>query len=285
MKPVLALLLGAVFWGFVWYPVRELGHMGLSGVWQAGVSYGSALLLLVLLRGLRLRGISQRPLDVFWLVLASGWTNVAFLLAVMQDEVVRVLIFFYLSPLWAVLLGRWLLGERIRPVTAWMLGLGLGGAAVMLWQPNILSTPVGTADLLALSSGFAFAMTNVMTRRLHHLGTTTKTQLAWIGVVLVCVVMITVERPQLPPVAPAVWVGAVLLGIGGFMFVTLAIVYAVSRMPVQRSSVIMLFEIVVGATSAWLLAGETIDGREWIGGAMILTAGLVAVFVERPDSA
>jgi len=278
LKPVLALLFAATFWGFVWFPVRQLDEMGLSGVWQAAISYAAALLVLVSARGVRLRGVSEQPLDVFWLVVASGWTNVAFLMAVLQGEVVRVLIFFYLSPLWAVLLGSWLLNESIRPVTGLMLMLGLGGAVTLLWQPGALGAPINGGDLLALSAGFAFALTNVMTRRLQILGTTAKTQLAWIGVVLVCAVMIAFEGIALPQVAARAWAGAAALGVSGFMLSTLAVVYAVSRMPVQRSSVIMLFEIVVGATSAWLLAGELVDGREWLGGAMIIAAGMIAVF-------
>jgi len=79
------------------------------------------------------------------------------------------------------------------------------------------------------------------------------------------------------------WLGTLLLGLLGFMFSTLAVVYAVSRMPVQRSSVIMLFEILVGAVSAWLIAGESMQWREWLGGAMIVGAGLIAVFYGEKD--
>ena len=68
-----------------------------------------------------------------------------------------------------------------------------------------------------------------------------------------------------------------------FLLATLAVVYAVSRMPVQRSSVIMLFEIVVGAVSAWLVAGETLGLREWIGGAMIIAAGVLAVHLHEEE--
>jgi len=51
-------------------------------------------------------------------------------------------------------------------------------------------------------------------------------------------------------------------------------------MPVQRSSVIMLFELVIGALSAWWLAGEAVSGQEWIGGTLILAAAMIAIFRE-----
>jgi drug/metabolite transporter (DMT)-like permease len=44
-------------------------------------------------------------------------------------------------------------------------------------------------------------------------------------------------------------------------------------MRVQRSSVILLFEIVAGAVSAAWLAGEGLNWREWVGGLLIIVAG------------
>ncbi len=278
--PLLALLYAATFWGLVWYPARWLEQAGVAGLWQTLVSYGSALAVMLLARGFPLRGLGRDPWAAGVLVLAAGWTNVAFLLAVIGDQVVRVLILFYLSPLWATLLGHWLLGERLRPLTWAALALGLGGAVVMLYRPDVLQQPVGRGDWLALSAGFAFAVTNVMTRRLQGLSDQVKTELAWLGVVLVSLAMLLLEREPLPRADWTGWAGAVALGVPGFLLSTLAVVYAVSRMPVQRSSVIMLFEVLVGALSAWWLAGETLGLREWLGGAMIIGGGLVAMSLD-----
>ena len=281
--PLLALLYAASFWGFVWYPIRLLEGLGLSGLWQTLISYAAALALITLLRGLPLKSLTGQGRNAFWLTLASGWTNVAFVLAVIDGEVVRVLILFYLSPLWAALLGRWLLAEPIRPHTGFMLTLGLAGAVIMLWQPGALQTPVNRADWLALSAGVAFALTNVMTRRMQGVSDRLKTQLAWAGVVAISGLWLLVATLPVPHVTAAAWLGALALGVLGFFFSTLAVVYAVSRMPIQRSSVIMLFEIVVGALSAWLLAGEGMGWREWLGGTLIVGAGLIAMSYGETD--
>ena len=283
--PLFALLYAASFWGIVWYPVRLLEGLGMAGLWQALVSYAGALLLLTLVRGMPLASLRGHRSDAIWLVLAAGWTNVAFLLAVIDGEVVRVLILFYLSPLWAVMLGRWLLTEVIRPHTGIMLVLGLAGAVIMLWQPGALDTPANRADWLAMSAGFTFALTNVMTRRMRATSDQIKTQLAWLGVIGVSLVWLLLGSEPLPDAPLAGWLGALALGVFGFLFSTLAVVYAVSRMPIQRSSVIMLFEVVVGAVSAWLLAGELLSWREWLGGVMIIGAGLVAIFYGDVDGA
>jgi drug/metabolite transporter (DMT)-like permease len=81
----------------------------------------------------------------------------------------------------------------------------------------------------------------------------------------------------MPRIEPAVWGAALLLGLLGFLLSTVAVTYGVSRMPVQRSAVIMLFELIVGAFSAWWLAGEGVSLRDWIGGGLILAAAMVAI--------
>ena len=134
--------------------------------------------------------------------------------------------------------------------------------------------------MLAVSAGLAFAVNNVLTRRITGLGVRAKTHLSWLGVVVVSSAFVALHSPQPPQVETAAWLATLALGIFGFMLSTLAVVYGVSNMPVQRSAVIMLFELLVGAATAWWLAGEAIDLQEWIGGGLILTAALFAIFQE-----
>src|SRR5574340_66772 len=107
---VAALLAGAVVWGLVWYPYRLLQSAGLSGVLASGLTYLVALLLgLIALRG------AWRRCRPSWLLmpigLAAGGCNLGYVLATLHGEVMRVLLLFYLSPLWTVLLAHMLLGE------------------------------------------------------------------------------------------------------------------------------------------------------------------------------
>ena len=278
--PILGLLYGATFWGLVWYPSRSLEAMGMQGAWLTLVAYGAAFLVFIPFVRLSAGVLRRQQGDLLALVIAAGWTNVAFVLAVLEGEVLRVLLFFYLSPIWTVLLGRWLLHEVLNWRTWLMVGLGVCGALVMLWDPAVGRVPLNRADLLALSAGMAFAVNNVMTRRITSLGVRAKTQLAWFGVIIVSIVFVLIQSPALPQVPAAAWLGTVALGLSGFLLSTLLVVYGVTHMPVQRSSVIMLFELVIGALSAWWLAGELVSGQEWLGGALILAAAMIAIFQE-----
>jgi drug/metabolite transporter (DMT)-like permease len=278
--PVLGLLYGATFWGLVWYPSRILESLGMQGAWLALIAYATAYVVFTPFVRFSTIGLRRQPWEAMTLVIAAGWTNVAFVLAVLEGEVLRVLLLFYLSPIWTVLLGRWLLHEPLNRRTWVMLGLGVGGALVMLWDPAVGRVPVNRADLLAASAGLAFALNNVMTRRITGLGVRAKTHLAWLGVVIVSSGFVLLQSPGLPQAPAAAWLGTMLLGLGGFMLSTLAVVYGVTHMPVQRSAVIMLFELVVGAVSAWLLAAEIVSIREWLGGGLIMIAALIAIVQE-----
>lgn len=277
LGPTLGLLYGATFWGFVWYPSRLLESSGLAGTWLTLAAYGAAFVAFAPFARHSMEGLGRHSIDVTLLVAAAGWTNTAFVLAVLEGEVVRVVLLFYLSPVWTVLLGRWLLGEALTWRTGLMLGLGLSGAFVMMWDPTIGHVPLNEADLLAISAGAAFALNNVMTRRITGLGTRAKSHFAFLGVVLVSLGFILIGQSPLPDVAMSTWGAAMLLGLVGFLLSTLAVTYGVSHMPVQRSAVIMLFELIVGAGSAWWLAGEAVSLGEWVGGGLILSAAVIAI--------
>lgn len=273
---VLSLLLAATLWGVVWYPLRLLEDAGLSGLWLTLVAYSAALLTgLPVLWRLR-RGLPGGPV-LLLMALAAGWLNVSFILAMLEGTVVRVLLLFFLSPLWSLLLAWLLLGERLHRTSLSLLALALAGALIMLWNPALgWPWPQERADWLALSSGLAFALANVLTRRLHAVPVGVKTVASWCGVLFVATAGLLLTRPELPAVGPGPWIGAVLLGWFGFVAMTLSVIYGVSRLPVQRSAIILPVELVAGALSAWWLAGETVYPQEWIGGALIVTAAFIS---------
>lgn len=274
---VLSLLLSATLWGLVWYPLRLLETAGLDGLWVSLAAYAAALLLGLPVLWRMLRDGTHGGSWLLLMALASGWLNVSFILAMLDGTVVRVLLLFFLSPLWSLLLAWLLLGERLQPASLVLLVLALAGALVMLWNPALgWPWPQDGADWLALSSGFAFALTNVLARRLEQVSLGVKTVASWCGVLVVTMAGLLLLQPAWPTVGPGPWIGAVLLGWFGFVIMTLAVLYGVSRLPVQRSAIILPVELVVGALSAWWLAEETVHSQEWIGGALIITAAFIS---------
>ena len=274
--PVLSLLFSATLWGVLWYPLRLLAEQGLSGQWSTLIIYSAATLVGLPLLW-RYRNEWQQPGLLCALACASGWCNIAFILAVIEGNVVRVLLLFYLSPLWTVLLGRLLLGERLSSAARATLLLAMTGSLIMLWNPALgIPWPEQRADWLAISSGFAFALSNVLVRKLQHAPVMIKAAITWWGVVALVVVMLLVSGEPLPEVSIGAVAAAVALGGIGIVLMTLAVVYGVTHMPVHRSAVILLFELVAGSLSSQWLTAEVVQANEWAGGTLILAAAWLA---------
>lgn len=277
--PVISLLYSAAFWGILWYPLRLLENAGLSGLWQTLISYSAALAIsLPWLRDYH-RLLAQ-PLAFFLLALAAGWANLAFILAMLEGTVVRAMLLFYLAPVWTMLIGRWLLHETINSRIFVLMSMAMVGALLMLWDPNLHQPwPKSIADWLALSSGIAFALNNVLIRKLRFEPILLKTQVTWMGCVMIALIAIVIRGDVYPNVEEQVIWWTILLGIGGLMIANLTLQFGVTHMKAQKSAVILLFELVVGGVSAAMIAGELLSLREFIGGGIILVAGyLVAVW-------
>ena len=269
------LLLGATLWGVLWYPLRLLEEQGLSGLWLTLIINAVALGVGLPWLWQRRAELKQHPWLLFTLGLVTGLCNTTFVLAVIEGNVVRVLLLFYLSPLWASLLGRVVLGERLSTRAWGLLAVAMAGALIMLWDGAAAGAfwLHDRADLLALLSGFTFALSNVLIRKLQRISVPVKTISAWAGGVLVAALWLLLSAQPLPQVSSTALIYAIALGAFGITVMTLAVQYGVTRMPVQRSAVILLFELVVGAVSAAWLAGETVQAHEWLGGALIVLAG------------
>lgn len=284
LLPVISLLFTASLWGIVWYPLRLLEQQGLAGAWSALVSYGAALTVCswVFVRDRDVLHGNILPLAA--MSLAAGWCNVAFIMAVLDGNVVRVLLLFYLSPFWAVVLGWFMLDERLDSKSMLVFVVAVTGAMIMLWNWEVgLPWPQDGADWLAVSSGFAFALSNVFVRRMQTVGVWLKSVSSWVGVVLVAGVWIVVQGAGRPAVDAGIYAWAVVLGLCGFLVMSVTVLYGVTRMPVHRSAVILLFELVAGAVSSLLLTDEVVLMQEWIGGAMIVTAAYIAARIHAGD--
>lgn len=274
---VIALLLGATMWGVIWYPLRLLEAEGLYGIWLTFAVYLAAVTVSLPL-ALRCR----REFREHWRILVplavtGGCTNVAFILAVLDGNVMRVLLLFYLSPLWTVILGWLLLGERASMMSLATLMLAMSGAVAMLWNPIIGAPwPQTHADWLAIVAGLAFAASNVLVRKGQQISITAKSAVTWFGVVVLAGGLIVSLGLPMPGVSVAVAVGAGALGVFGILVMNVLVQYGVSYMPVHRSAVILLFELVAGAVSQQLLTDEILSQREWIGGAIIVIAAYLS---------
>ncbi|MDP1691640.1 MAG: DMT family transporter [Burkholderiaceae bacterium] len=280
LGPALALTFNAFVWGVSWWPLRQLEGAGLHPLWATVLIYAVAVAVITLARPAAWRELFSHP-ALWLLVLASGSTNAAFNWAVTIGDVLRIVLLFYLMPLWVVLLAWLLLNERLTAAALLRVALALAGAMVILWPPGGgLPLPRTLAEGLGVLGGFSFALNNVMLRREAARSEGARALAMFVGGVLVAGLLIALLTPAgvvpaLPPPAPGWTIGALLLA-ALFLAGNLALQYGATRLPANATAVIMLTEVLFASGSALALGAGTLDARLVIGGTAIVGAALLA---------
>lgn len=280
LLPALALSLNALIWGLSWWPFRQFESVGLHPLWTTVLVYLLAVLAISATRRGAWGHVLRTP--ALWvLVLASGTTNAAFNWAMTIGDVVRVVLLFYLMPLWAVLLARLLLKEKLTRLALLRVALALTGAVIVLSpEGGGLPLPSSLPDWLAIVGGFSFALNNVMLRREAAQPEAARALAMFCGGVLVAAVLASLLSLQglanWPTLLSPGWALAAL-ALGGFFLISnLALQFGASRLPANATAVIMLVEVPVASGSALLLGGGAITWAIATGGVLILAAALLA---------
>ena len=284
--PRSALFIGAGIWGLLWYPYRLLEQANINGPTSATITYSFALLLgLVIFRkNLRISHLSDgNPYLLLWIGLLVGCACMAYILGVIHGEVMRVLLLFYLAPLWTIIFSRFLLKEKLSTYGYWVICISLSGATTMLWQPgDNFPLPSSYGDWMGLAGGFAFALSNVLIRKDQGHSVQLKSLAVWLGVVVVGL-SYSLFLPMthlLTEISLNSWL--LLLGTGLAVFIlSLVLQYGLTHVPANQAIVLLLFELVVAAVAAYLLTNESMTLKEWIGGAMIVSASLFSSRMNR----
>ena len=158
VAPETAIAVSGALWGLYWIPVRYLEAAGVGVVWFTLGLFVAALALLVpvLVRYPPARAAFTPRMLVTGLL--TGGAFVLYTVAIVLTEVVAAILLFYMSPVWATVLGRVLLGERFTVSRLAALVLGLGGLWVVLGSESGVPLPRNPGDWCALAAGVMWAL-------------------------------------------------------------------------------------------------------------------------------
>jgi drug/metabolite transporter (DMT)-like permease len=284
LHPVLVLLASSVAWGLTWIPLKYFAGFGLLGVNVTLVGYGSVGLLA--LPWLAYRLPAWRGASWLMLLLATfgGLANLAFASAIASGDVVRVMVLFYLLPAWGVLGGWLLLGERIDAWRRLTVGAALSGAFLLLGGTRVLAERPSLADVLAVVSGLALALNNVLFRKLSGVPVPDKVAAMFAGCLLLALPLTLLGVQALPTGVPTgVWLQLVGFGLVWLLLATLGTLWGVAHMEAGKSSVLIIMELLTAVASAAWINGARLRPIELLGGSLIV----VAAFIEarRPSEA
>ena len=278
---VLALALNALVWGLSWWPLRQLDTHGLHPLWATACVFVLATVVLMLITPSGWRHFKQHP-QLWWLMAASGLTNVGFNWAVTTGDVVRVVLLFYLMPTWSLLLAWWLLGERPTRGALARLGLALLGVVLVLKTPDSpWPLPQDLPDVLALLAGFCFALTNIWLLRLQHTPESSRMVAMFGGgalMAIACAVLATWTGviPAAALQAVGAWLPYVVGLSAAFLVSNFTLQYGAARLSAHTTAMVMMSEVVFASVSSVALGASTLSWRIGLGGGMIVLAALLA---------
>lgn len=281
----LGLLFNALAWGLSWWPFRELQKFGLHPLWSNTVIYGMAVVAIFMARPSAWRGM--RTVPALWLLaLGAGLTNVGFNWAVTVGDVVRVVLLFYMMPVWSLLLAWIILGERPTSSSLARVLLAIAGVALVLKTPESpWPIPNSLADWLALMGGFCFALNNAMLRRLRAVPSEQRIFAMFFGGLLLSLVVGSIGSVAGSiawPVMQSGWGWVLLVSFALFFLISnITLQYGAARLKASTTSLIMLNEILFATGSSVLLGASELSQRIVFGGLLIIAAALWAAWDER----
>ena len=209
------------------------------------------------------------------IALAGGFANASFQTAIYHGDVIRVMILFYMLPVWSVIGGRIFLKEKIDTLRIIAVVLCLSGAFIILDVWHTSWQGITWIDGLAIGSGMGLAATNILFRFTQDIPVMSKVAFMFIG----CTMLIGLSliafptSVDLPDNGVILW--AVAYGALWLTLITFGTQWGVTQIEAGRSAIIIVVELVVAVISSALIIGSGLMFYEIIGGLMVLVAAVL----------
>lgn len=273
-KAKLACLYAGAVWGLFWIALRALEEAGLHGLWITVVYFLVPTVCLVPVALWRWRHVRKGGLQLQLTAMISGGALLLYSTSIIYTDVVRAMLLFYLTPVWATILARLVLGDAITPTRIAAMMLAIVGMLTIFGLGARFPIPQNAGDWLGLGSGFLWAIAMVRIRMVesHSAIELTVGFFQWslifsAGAAFLLAPGHLPSVGQILPALPLLLVFMALLVLPG----TYASLWGPKFLSPGVVGLLFMTEIVVGAISVALLAGEPFGIREVTG--VILIAG------------
>ena len=273
--PVIVLFISAVGWGFTWLPIKILNDMGLDSLHLIFIAFISGAVVMSPWLFKQFKSWQQSIGFMLMIALVGGFTNASFQTAIFYGDVIRVMILFYLLPVWSVLGGRLFLKEKIDAIRLISAVACLTGAFVILDIWHTSWHGISWIDVLAIGAGMGLAATNILFRFTQHIPLMSKVSSTFIGCTLIMGAFLMASTTTTPLPSNGATSLAMAYGAIWLTLISIGTQWAVTRMEAGRSSIILVMELVVAVVSVALITHAELKLHEMIGGLMVISAALL----------
>jgi len=267
-------------WGLFWIPLRALEDANISGAWPSVLFFLIPTVVFAPIAIVRWRHIVAGGMKPQIMGLLCGGAIAIYANSVIYTEVVRAMLLYYTTPIWSILLARLWLGEAIQNRHVVAITIGIAGMLVILNVDKGFPLPRNMGDWFGVACAVIWAMGAVSLRAApnYHAADLTWSFLFWSTVTAVVMALMPFAPP--PPamsdvVATLPWmIPAMIVIVIPAMF---AVMWGAPKLNPGVVGLFFLTEIVVGAITAAIWAGEPFGWREGIGVVLISLAGVVEI--------
>ena len=284
-KARIFVVLLAFGWGFNWIAGRMiLGWLEPWTMRAIGVGLGAATLLFSVTIFRNRLTLSKR--QFLHIAIASSLNVIVFNICSAYAQVFgttgRAVVIAYSMPIWAAILARLVLREKLDYLQLVAIALCLGGLATVIAPQAVHGMPLGALFALGCAWGWAGGTVYLKWARVEADAVVVTAWQLLIGFIVLATGMCLVEglpdMSELPPSAYG-WIaynGLIGLGVSYLLWFL-----AVERLPAVTASLGVLLVPVVGIVSATLFVEETMTFSDVLGFGLIFVAAVCALVRKR----
>lgn len=277
-KAKLACLYAGAVWGLFWIPLRALEDAGINGLWITVVYFLIPTICLIPIVLSRWQHVKQGGISLQLTTMLSGGALLLYSTSIVYTDVVRAMLLFYLTPIWATILARIFLGDLITPSRIIAMLLAILGMLTIFGLGARFPIPQNIGDWLGIGSGFlwAVAMVRIRMSESHSAIELTAGFFQW-SLIFSAGAAFLLAPSQIPkieqvlPALPLLLIFMAILVLPG----TYASLWGPKYLSPGVVGLLFMTEIIVGAISVALLAGEPFGIRELMGVLLIAGASML----------
>ena len=305
-RGALSVSVGAAFWGLFWIPLRYLDDNGVHGLWAVGAVTAAAAIPALLWMLYRNESADLRSRDAWIIGGALGGSATLYFLGIMLSDVIRVILLFYLLPVWTTIAARIMYREPVRRVQLLVIIVALFGMWLLLGAGARLPMPTNAGDWCGLGAGMLWGISLVLLRGkvnasvLPRVFMTMSATAALSFSVAFCLTYFDALIPGLASTVAGAIAGdeapslsALLQGVPVILLFGVAVlfpamfsqIYGAQLIPAPTAALLTMTEILVASLSAWLIIGTELTRISLLGGAVILIAVIGDLCVQYRNTA
>ena len=283
--PNTTVVLSALIWGTFWIPLRYIDSGGEGSIWPILLSFLFVPLILIKFTINSLKNlISQNNIFFF---LGNFFCALAIALyseSLLRGEIAKVIILFYLCPVWGTIFAKIFLDINFNFQRYVSLFLGILGLEVILGIDKGVFFPKSMVELIAVGAGISWALGLTFFYKSKTSLPIEKTALTGLMIPLFFFLLALVpggrnitEISFIYLVLDDLLLWIILFSIL-FLIPSMFLIYInVKVLDPGRINILLMFEVIIGISTAALLTNEIIGLREVIGAIIIISAAIIDI--------